>query len=57
VSLRGDRSRRDGAADGVTGLKELGVRDMSYKLVFLCNSVHSSDSKTGFSNIKDIFED
>ena len=41
--------------DGVSGLKELGVRDMSYKLVFLANSVHSFDSKTGFSNIRDIF--
>ena len=46
-----------GAADGVTGLKDLGVRDMSYKLVFICNSVHTSDSKTGFSNLKDIFAD
>ncbi len=30
---------------------------MSYKLVFIANSVHSSDSKTGFSNVKDIFGD
>ena len=30
---------------------------MSYKLVFLANSVHSYDSKTGFTNIRDIFGD
>lgn len=28
---------------------------MSYKLVFLANSVHCFDSKTGFTNIRDIF--
>ena len=56
VTFKGDKSRRaETAGDGVTGLKQLGVRDMSYKLVFMANSVHSSDSKTGFSNIKDIF--
>jgi len=36
--------------DGVTGLKKLGVRDMSYKLVFVANSVHSADSRFGFAN-------
>lgn len=57
VSLKSDNVRRaqNGGMDGVSGLKELGVRDMSYKLVFLANSVHLSDSKTGFSNIRDIF--
>lgn len=57
VSLKGDRNKAGGAADGISGLKDLGVRDMSYKLVFMANSVHSSDSKTGFSNIRDIFGD
>jgi DNA replication licensing factor MCM6 len=58
IALNGDNVKRGTQGkgmDGVTGLKELGVRDMSYKLVFLANSVHSYDSKTGFSNIKDIF--
>ena len=36
--------------DGVTGLKKLGVKDLSYKLVFIANSVHSADSRFGFSN-------
>ena len=34
--------------DGVSGLKKLGVKDLSYKLVFIANSVHSSDSRFGF---------
>jgi len=33
--------------DGVTGLKRLGVKDMSYKLVFIANQVHSADSRFG----------
>ena len=37
--------------DGVTGLKKLGTRDLSYRLVFLANSVHSADSRFGFSNV------
>lgn len=36
--------------DGVTGLKRLGVKDLSYKLVFIANSVHAADSRFGFSN-------
>lgn len=38
--------------DGVTGLKRLGVKDLSYKLVFVANSVHSADSRFGFSNVQ-----
>lgn len=37
--------------DGVTGLKRLGVKDLSYKLVFIANSVHAADSRFGFSNV------
>lgn len=37
--------------DGVTGLKKLGVKDLSYKLVFVANSVHSADSRFGFSSV------
>jgi DNA replication licensing factor MCM6 len=59
VSLKSDNIKRaqTRGMDGVTGLKELGVRDMSYKLVFMANSVHCFDSKTGFTNIKDILGD
>jgi DNA replication licensing factor MCM6 len=37
--------------DGVVGLKRLGVKDLSYKLVFIANSVHAADSRFGFSNV------
>jgi DNA replication licensing factor MCM6 len=34
--------------DGVTGLRRLGVKDLSYKLVFVANSVHAADSRFGY---------
>lgn len=37
--------------DGVTGLRKLGVKDLSYKLVFIASSVHSADSRFGFSSV------
>lgn len=37
--------------DGVAGLKRLGVKDLSYKLVFIANSVHAADSRFGFSSV------
>jgi DNA replication licensing factor MCM6 len=40
--------------DGVTGLKRLGVKDLSYKLVFVANSVHAADSRFGFSNVQSV---
>ena len=43
--------------DGVTGLKRLGVKDLSYKLVFVANSVHSADSRFGFSNVQSADDD
>lgn len=43
------RRNENRTMDGVTGLKLLGVRDLSYKLVFVANSVHSADSRFGFS--------
>jgi hypothetical protein len=43
--------RNDGKnMDGVAGLKKLGVKDLSYKLVFVANQVHSADSRFGFSS-------
>ena len=35
--------------DGVTGLKKIGVKDLSYKMVFIASSVKSGDSRFGFS--------
>ena len=36
--------------EGISGLKKLGVKDLGYKLVFIANSVHSQDSRFGFTN-------
>lgn len=33
--------------DGVAGLAKTGVKDLSYKLVFIANSVHAHDSRFG----------
>lgn len=38
------------ALDAVTGLKKIGVKDLSYKMVFIASSVHSADSRFGFTN-------
>ena len=35
-------------ADGMTGLKALGVRDLSYKLCFLSSMVQPADARVGF---------
>jgi len=36
--------------DGVAGLSKTGVKDLSYKLVFIANSVHAHDSRFGQRN-------
>jgi len=42
--------RNDGRTlDGVTGLKKIGVKDLSYKMVFIACSVHAGDSRFGFT--------
>ena len=33
--------------DGVSGLRDTGVNDLSYKLVFIANKVHTADSRFG----------
>eukprot|EP01133_Synstelium_polycarpum_P002624 gene2624-3016_t len=38
---------------GVSGLKDLGVREMNYKLCFFSSSVRSSDNKTSAINARD----
>jgi DNA replication licensing factor MCM6 len=39
------RSRDGYSAEGVTGLKSLGVRDLTYKLVFLASTVQAADAR------------
>lgn len=36
--------------DGISGLRKIGVKDLSYKLVFIASSVSNSDSRFGFAN-------
>ncbi|GBG27787.1 DNA replication licensing factor MCM6 [Hondaea fermentalgiana] len=52
VKARGANQRNE--SEGVTGLKQLGVREMSYRLAFLACSVHSVgarfDPGTGLAN-------
>lgn len=43
--------------DGVTGMKRLGVKDLSYKLVFMANSVHAADSRFGFQSVNSADEE
>mgnify|MGYP000869964682 CR=1 FL=1 len=38
--------------DGVTGLRKIGVKDLSYKMVFIASSVKSGDSRFGFTGQK-----
>lgn len=35
--------------DGVSGLRKIGVKDLSYKMVFIASSVNTGDSRFGFS--------
>jgi DNA replication licensing factor MCM6 len=51
------RRNNDKTMDGVTGLKRLGVKDLSYKLVFIANSVHSADSRFGYQNMSSASEE
>ena len=41
-SVRKDKSHSNPNYDGFTGLKQLGVRSLNYKLVFLANNVQLS---------------
>lgn len=44
-----DNQNRSGDSQGVTGLKSLGVRDLTYKLAFIACMVTPDDSTTGSS--------
>lgn len=59
ASSRTDKMKRNEARtmDGVTGLRRLGVKDLSYKLVFIANSVHSADSRFGFQSVNSADEE
>eukprot|EP00038_Savillea_parva_P001926 m.108550 g.108550 ORF g.108550 m.108550 type:complete len:738 (+) comp10660_c1_seq6:25-2238(+) len=39
--------------EGVTGLKTLGVRDLTYKMIFMAGSVAPAEKKAGSINVRD----
>ena len=43
--------------DGVAGLRKTGVKDLSYKMVFIANSVHTGDTRFGFNQNSDAADD
>ena len=42
--------RKEGNLDGVGGVKKVGVKDLSYKMVFIACSVATGDTRFGFAN-------
>ncbi|KNC96457.1 MCM DNA helicase complex subunit MCM6 [Spizellomyces punctatus DAOM BR117] len=52
----GGRSKDGFAQDGVTGLKALGVRDLTYKMTFLGCFVRPAEAKSSLSALHDLFE-
>lgn len=40
----------DRSMDGIAGLKGIGVKDLSYKMVFIASSVETGDSRFGFTS-------
>jgi hypothetical protein len=51
-SMNNARMQRNDAKpmDGVAGLGETGVKDLSYKMVFIASNVNTTDSRYGFSS-------
>jgi len=43
------RRNDNNSMDGVAGLKKIGVKDLSYKMVFIASSVKAGDSRFGFT--------
>ena len=39
--------RNDSMNEGVSGIKKLGLREMTYKLIFIASSVEHTDRRTG----------
>lgn len=43
--------------DGTAGLARTGVKDLSFKMVFIACAVHTADSRFGFKNKQDLNEE
>ncbi|KAJ3324283.1 MCM DNA helicase complex subunit mcm6 [Boothiomyces sp. JEL0866] len=61
VQIQRDASGRRGqegyAQDGISGLKALGVREMTYKLIFMATFIQQVDEKNALSALHDMEED
>lgn len=53
----GGRGRDGFTQEGVTGLKSLGVRDLTYKLVFLGSFVQNTEMKNALNALHDLIDD
>lgn len=53
----GGRGREGYSQEGVTGLKALGVRDLTYKLTFLGSLVSPAETKSALNMLHDFFDD
>jgi len=40
--------------DGVGGIRKVGVKDLSYKMVFIASAVHTGDSRFGFNGLDSV---
>ncbi|KAI9000197.1 MCM2/3/5 family-domain-containing protein [Gaertneriomyces semiglobifer] len=57
-AMRGDsggRGREGFTQEGITGLKALGVRDLTYKLTFLGSFVQAAEAKSSLSALHDLW--
>ena len=53
MSTRASGGREGHASEGVSGLKELGVKDLTYKLAFLACTVQPANARMGMTNIRE----
>lgn len=48
----GIRDKNSMSMQGITGLKSTGVRDLNYKIVFICNNIQGTENRFGIINIR-----
>ncbi|KAJ3339717.1 MCM DNA helicase complex subunit mcm6 [Gonapodya sp. JEL0774] len=57
IQRKSEPKNREFAGDGVTGLRSLGVRDLSYKLSFLACHARPSEDRSTLTSLNDLFAD
>jgi DNA replication licensing factor MCM6 len=53
VTQGGGTRQKGNVGEGITGLKSLGVRDLTYRLCFLANNVESLNEQKGTVNVRE----